>query len=148
MTRYEYKVLSAPTKGTKAPGKKSPEARHANTIEVLLNAQAAEGWEYLRSDMLPNSERQGLTSSQTVYRTVLVFRRALGSAADDMIAEAQAVAEATAEADPAELPEQGEAPARDVPEPAEAAPEPDPDPGTDPDPAPDDDPERDPRKPD
>jgi hypothetical protein len=42
-----------------------------------MNALAAEGWDYQRSDILPSEERQGLTSTHTVYRSVLVFRRAL-----------------------------------------------------------------------
>lgn len=134
MIRYEYKVLTPPAKGVKAPGRKTAEARHANAVELLLNEQAGAGWEYLRSDLLPNSERQGLTSSQTVYRTVLVFRRPVGDVAGTVIAEAQAVAEAT-------TPAGAEEPDRDVPEPAES------------DPAPNDaaapgtDPEDEPRKP-
>ena len=65
-------------------------------LEALLNTQAAEGWEYMRTDILPSDERQGLTGSQTIYRTLMVFRRekAEENAADDMIAAAQDIAEA------------------------------------------------------
>ena len=77
MTGYEYKVIPAPAKGVKAKGIKGPEARFAHALEQSMNTLAAEGWEYLRADILPSEERQGLTSSQTVYRSVLVFRRAL-----------------------------------------------------------------------
>ena len=96
MARFEYKVIPAPAKGAKAPGVKAGEARFANTIEALLNTQAAEGWEYMRTDILPSDERQGLTGSQTIYRTLMVFRRekAEENAADDMIAAAQDIAEA------------------------------------------------------
>ncbi len=97
MASYEYKVIPAPTKGAKAPGLKTAEARFAATIEDTLNAQAAEGWEYLRTDILPSEERQGLTGSQTVYRTLMVFRRAKAgedSSAGDVIQTAQDVAEA------------------------------------------------------
>ncbi|MFD0858527.1 DUF4177 domain-containing protein [Roseovarius aquimarinus] len=96
MAQYEYKVIPAPTKGVKAPGRKTPEARFAGTIESTLNAEAAEGWEYLRTDILPSDERQGLTGSQTVYRTLLVFRRAKDGApttAEDVIQSAQDAAE-------------------------------------------------------
>ncbi|MCZ4351119.1 DUF4177 domain-containing protein [Roseovarius aestuarii] len=99
MTRYEYKVCPSPTKGRKAQGVKSPEGRFAKTVEDVLNAHAADGWDYVRSDLLPSEERQGLTSSQTVYRTLLVFRRPVGtadSAADEMIATASTIAEAVA----------------------------------------------------
>ncbi len=129
MTRYEYKVLTPPVKGVKAPGRKTAEARHANAVELLLNEQAGAGWEYLRSDILPNSERQGLTSSQTVYRTVLVFRRPVGDVVGTVIAEAQAVAEATT---PAEAKEAGSAESAPAPEDT---------------PAPDTDPEDEPYKP-
>ncbi|SEK39118.1 hypothetical protein SAMN05421666_1601 [Roseovarius nanhaiticus] len=97
MTSFEYKVIPAPTKGTKAPGVKSGEGRFAATVEGTLNAQAADGWEYLRTDILPSDERQGLTGSQTVYRTLMVFRRSKAegdTAAEDIIQNAQDVAEA------------------------------------------------------
>ncbi|MEM1152440.1 MAG: hypothetical protein AAGI03_18185 [Pseudomonadota bacterium] len=42
-----------------------------------MNTYAADGWEYQRADILPSEERRGLRAAQTVYRTVLVFRRAL-----------------------------------------------------------------------
>jgi hypothetical protein len=71
----EYKVIAAPTRGRKAPGAKTPEARFALGIEDVLNEMARAGWQYLRSDILPSVERQGLTSHQTVYRSVLVFCR-------------------------------------------------------------------------
>lgn len=77
MPLYEYKVLPAPTRGRKAPGVKTPEARFALGVEDLLNDMARAGWEYLRTDILPSEERQGLTSSHTVYRSVAVFRRAV-----------------------------------------------------------------------
>ncbi|SFN87772.1 hypothetical protein SAMN04487859_110100 [Roseovarius lutimaris] len=79
MTVFEYKVTPAPTRGRKAPGVKTPEARFALGFEEALNDMGREGWEYLRADILPSEERQGLTSSHTVYRSVLVFRRAKAS---------------------------------------------------------------------
>ncbi|MEQ8897875.1 MAG: hypothetical protein RID23_12360 [Roseovarius sp.] len=75
MTRYTYKVIPAPAKGRKAPGVKGAEARFAHGLEEAMNEMAAQGWEYLRADILPSEERQGLTSTTTVYRSVLVFRR-------------------------------------------------------------------------
>ncbi len=76
MTVYEYKVVPAPTRGRKAVGVKTPEARFALGFEEVLNEMGRVGWDYLRADILPSEERQGLTSSHTVYRSVLVFRRA------------------------------------------------------------------------
>lgn len=77
MTSYEYKVVPAPTKGLKAKGIKTPEGRFANSVQSVLNTQGGEGWEYLRSELLPSDERTGLTGSTTHWRNVLVFRRAL-----------------------------------------------------------------------
>ncbi|MEP2716626.1 DUF4177 domain-containing protein [Pseudophaeobacter sp.] len=77
MQAFEYKVVPAPHKGTKAKGVKTPESRFANSIEITLNEMAAEGWEYQRAELLPSDERSGLTGSTTNWRNVLIFRRAL-----------------------------------------------------------------------
>ncbi|MDT8328147.1 MAG: DUF4177 domain-containing protein, partial [Roseovarius sp.] len=79
MTVYEYKVVPAPRRGRKAPGVKTPEARFALGFEDVLNALGRDGWEYLRADILPSEERQGLASSHTVYRSVLVFAREIAT---------------------------------------------------------------------
>lgn len=81
MPFFEYKILPAPTRGRKAPGVKTPEARFALGLEETLNEMARDGWCYLRSDILPSEERQGLTSSHTVYRSVLVFQREIRTSA-------------------------------------------------------------------
>ncbi|KIC42035.1 hypothetical protein RA27_01100 [Ruegeria sp. ANG-R] len=81
MQRYEYKVVPAPQKGTKAKGVKTPEGRFAASIEQLLNQMGQEGWEYQRAELLPSEERAGLTGSTTNWRNVLVFRRAAGDEA-------------------------------------------------------------------
>lgn len=86
---YEYKVLPAPTKGIKAAGVKGPAQRFAHALEAAMNEVAADGWEYHRSDILPSEERQGLTSSQTIYRSVLVFRRPLTAPVADLAPAAQ-----------------------------------------------------------
>ena len=91
MSGHEYRVLPAPTRGRKAPGVKTPEGRFALGIEDILNEMARDGWRYLRSDILPSEERQGLTSTTTVYRSVLVFERALPSVPEpDTEAETEA----------------------------------------------------------
>lgn len=91
MHRYEYKVVPAPTKGSKAKGVKTPEGRFALTVEQLLNDMGAQGWEFQRAELLPSDERSGLTGSVQNWRNVLVFRRA----SDQVIAtkdEADAIA--------------------------------------------------------
>ncbi len=92
MTQFEYKVIPAPSKGRKAPGVKGAEARFAFGVQEVMNEMGAEGWQYLRSDLLPSEERQGLTSSQTVYRSVLVFQRPRTDAVSDEITEGPAEA--------------------------------------------------------
>lgn len=77
MQEFEYKVVPAPHKGTKAKGVKTPEDRFAYSIETVLNQMAAEGWEYQRAELLPSDERTGLTGSTTNWRNLLIFRRAL-----------------------------------------------------------------------
>ena len=84
---YEYKVVPTPTKGVKAKGVKTPEARFALGVEQAINALAAEGWEYQRADVLPSEERVGLTGSETHWRTLLVFRRALATDRTDAALE-------------------------------------------------------------
>lgn len=80
MIEYEYRVVPAPSRGKRARGVKGPDGRFANAVQGLMNELAAEGWEYLRSDTLPNEERTGLTSFQTTFRSILVFRRPLAAA--------------------------------------------------------------------
>ena len=75
MGSFEYKVINAPTRGARGPGVRGPEGRFAYSLEQTINEQAAEGWEYQRAETLPSEEGGRLGSSQTVYRTVLVFRR-------------------------------------------------------------------------
>ncbi|MBN9888474.1 DUF4177 domain-containing protein [Salipiger abyssi] len=75
MAIYEYKVVPAPARGEKTRGVKGAEGRFAFAIERLMNEMAAQGWEYQRAETLPSEERSGLTSSQTVWRNLLVFRR-------------------------------------------------------------------------
>ncbi len=76
MPRYEYKLVPAPEKSTKIKGLKGA-PRFAATLEGVMNELGAEGWQYLRADILPEVERSGLTSKQTTYRNLLVFMREL-----------------------------------------------------------------------
>jgi len=75
MPLYEYLTVPAPRKGEKTRGAKTPEARIALAMQSVLNEKGAEGWEYIRADLLPMEERSGLTSKAITYHTVLVFRR-------------------------------------------------------------------------
>ncbi|KPP86780.1 MAG: hypothetical protein HLUCCO07_13125 [Rhodobacteraceae bacterium HLUCCO07] len=75
MTGYDYKVVPAPRKARKIRRLKTPEARFAHVLQEVINEHAADGWEFQRVETLPVDERQGLTSTQTVFRDLLVFRR-------------------------------------------------------------------------
>ena len=82
MPRYEYKLVPAPEKATKHKGLKGA-ANFAATLEDVMNALGAEGWSYLRADILPEEVRTGITSRSTTYRSLLVFQRALPEPAAD-----------------------------------------------------------------
>lgn len=75
MIRFEYKVIPAPTRGAKGKGVKGNDGKFANALETAMNEMAAQGWEYQRAETLPSEERAGLTSKNTIFRNVLVFRR-------------------------------------------------------------------------
>jgi len=81
MPQYEFRVIPAPRQGLKAKGLRSTEDRFAHAVEVQMNDMAAHGWEFLRSETLPCDERVGLTGRQTVFQTMLVFRREAEAAA-------------------------------------------------------------------
>lgn len=72
---YEYKVVPAPLRGTKAKGVKTAQDRFAHALQTVMNDLAAQGWEYLRADTLPCEQREGLMSKTTVYQNMLVFQR-------------------------------------------------------------------------
>ncbi len=74
---FEYKVVPAPRRGEKARSAKTTEDRFAYAVQSLMNAMAAEGWEYVRADTLPCDERSGLTGTKTSFQNLLIFRRDL-----------------------------------------------------------------------
>ncbi|MDF1620124.1 DUF4177 domain-containing protein [Pseudothioclava nitratireducens] len=76
MQHYEYTVIPAPGRAEKHKGAKTGADRYAATLADLINAKAAEGWEFQRAETLPAEERTGLTGKTTVYHNLLVFRRA------------------------------------------------------------------------
>lgn len=76
--KYEYKAVGAPEKGKRKRGARSASARVAAAFEEILSEEAVDGWEYLRTDLLPVNERAGIFSrAQETHRAVMVFRRAL-----------------------------------------------------------------------
>lgn len=72
--KTEYKVVPAPERAAKQRGLKGA-ALFAHSVEAVMNELAADGWQYLRADTLPQEERSGLTNKTTTYRNLLVFQR-------------------------------------------------------------------------
>ena len=79
MTAWEYKIVPAPRRGTKAKGAKTTEDRFALALEELMNSYGAQGWDFLRSEALPVEERKGFTGKAVTTQHMLVFRRARAS---------------------------------------------------------------------
>lgn len=77
MQHFEFKVVPAPARAIKQRGARTGAERFAMTLAQVMNAEARDGWEYLRAETLPSEERTGFTKRTTVYHTLLVFRRAL-----------------------------------------------------------------------
>lgn len=78
---YEYKCVGAPEKAKRSRGAKTRTDRVAHAMQELINREAVNGWEYLRTDLLPVEEKSGLFSrSSEAHRAVLVFRRSVGEA--------------------------------------------------------------------
>lgn len=82
---YEYRVIPAPLRTAKVKGLKTSAERFAHLLEGAVNAEAGEGWEFLRAETLPCEERKGLTGVAKSFQSVLVFRRALGFADESHI---------------------------------------------------------------
>ena len=74
---YEYKCVAAPEKARRRRGAKTRTARVAGAMEDILKAEAVDGWEYQRTDLIPVEEKSGIFSrAHEVHRAVMVFRRA------------------------------------------------------------------------
>ncbi len=75
---FEYKTVGAPERAKRKRGLRSQSDRVAAAFEEILRAEAVDGWEYLRTDLLPVTERAGwFGRSHEVHRAVMVFRRPL-----------------------------------------------------------------------
>jgi len=60
MGKYEYKVLPTPRRAKRAKGVKGEPARFAHALTEMMNVEAAEGWEYLKSETLPMEAKSGM----------------------------------------------------------------------------------------
>ena len=94
MQRYEFKVIPAPKRGEKVRGARTPEDRFAQAMTSLLNREAAEGWEFQRTETLPVETRTGLTGRvSTNFQYMVVLRRPIDAAMQEPLSPANARAQ-------------------------------------------------------
>jgi hypothetical protein len=75
---FEYKTVGAPERGKRKRGLRTVSDRVAAAFDDILQAEAVDGWEYLRTDLLPVTDRTGwFGRSREMHRAVMVFRRPL-----------------------------------------------------------------------
>jgi hypothetical protein len=95
---YAYKCVAAPRRAKKGKTHRTPADALAAAFEAVLSDHAAEGWEYLRTDLAPMEARRGLFGGVVeTHQAVMIFRRALAPAAEpapDFDAPARTRAEA------------------------------------------------------
>lgn len=72
---FEYKCVGAPERPKRLRGS-SRSDRVAMAMQEIIDAEAVDGWEYMRTDLVPVEEKPGFFSrTQEVHRAVLIFRR-------------------------------------------------------------------------
>jgi hypothetical protein len=90
---FEYKCVGAPEKAKRKRGAKTRSDRVAAAMQEIIAEEAADGWEYLRTDLIPIEERSGMFGrTHEVHRAVLVFRR--GTAAEQTLPQSDPAPEA------------------------------------------------------
>lgn len=73
---YEYKCVAAPERARSRKGARGRTERVAAAMQDLIRDEAVDGWEYLRTDLLPVEEKSSWFSRpHEAHRAVLVFRR-------------------------------------------------------------------------
>lgn len=71
-----YRCVPAPRRAKKAKGQKTPAEALAAAMEAAIAAEAAQGWEYLRTDLVPMEAKSGVFGPVTeTHQGVMVFRR-------------------------------------------------------------------------
>lgn len=86
----EYKTVGAPHRGRRKRGAKTRSDKVAAAMSEVLDREAVDGWQYLRTDLIPIEERRGwFGRTQEVHRAVMVFERdtEAGKAAPSAYAE-------------------------------------------------------------
>lgn len=80
---HEYKVVPVPTRAPKVKGLKTTAERFAHGLAEAINAEAAGGWQFQRTESLPCEERGTLGKVRQTIQVVMIFARPLGLARPD-----------------------------------------------------------------
>jgi hypothetical protein len=73
---FEYKCVGGPERPKRLRGAWSRSDRVALAMQEIIDSEAVDGWEYLRTDLVPVEEKASfLGRTQEVHRAVLIFRR-------------------------------------------------------------------------
>lgn len=76
MGDYTYKCVAAPRRAKKSREHRSPAEALAAAVEAAIAEQAAAGWDYLRTDLVPMETKSGWMGPVTeTHQGVMVFRR-------------------------------------------------------------------------
>ncbi len=112
---FEYKAIGAPEKAGRKRGLRRQSDRVAAAFEDILKAEAVDGWEYQRTDLLPVTESAGwFKRGHEVSRAVMVFRRPLDRAQMESEATLRRAPSVTPAAIPAATPAAAPTPERGV----------------------------------
>lgn len=88
MTEYAYKCVAAPRRARKSREHRTPADSLVAAMEQAIAAEAATGWDYLRTDLVPMEAKTGWFSSVVeTHQGVMVFRRAVGRPSREDVAE-------------------------------------------------------------
>ncbi len=75
MTKYEYKIVSAPVTAVKVRRMSGKAKEVAGDVSELMNELGEYGWEYVRSETLKTRRRRWLIVKEWRTCEVMVFRR-------------------------------------------------------------------------
>lgn len=80
--RWSYKCAPAPRRARRGKGHKTAADALVAAFDAVLAEHAAEGWEYLRCDLIPMETKRGLFGGrEETHQGVMVFRRPAAPAA-------------------------------------------------------------------
>ena len=89
MTDYVYKCVAAPRRAKKTREHRAPADALVAAFEAAIAEQAAAGWEYLRTDLVPMEAKAGWMGPTTeTHQGVMVFRKPVGGSARPETGEA------------------------------------------------------------